>query len=294
MRRLINLLFFQSFIVKINRRDLDNYLIYALLIVPSTKKIYFFSLTLISPANEFFANTLIENILMKTHTIQKLVLITLITLSASVFAGEKINWTGPYVGVDAGYSWGRDNNLQPPGEGTVSGWFAKNKPKGGLIGINAGYDFLLNDKWLVGLGADFKTYNADEKAQQYDLADLTDLCCSIKSSVENKFSVLAKAGYLVNDKVLLYVNGGWANAQIKRSYMDTFFDYADSRKNWQDGWTMGLGGEFNFYQNIAAKIEYRYTDLGNKTVPNVFDGNWGKQLQDLHQNELTAGITYRF
>ena len=231
---------------------------------------------------------------MKTHTIQKLVLITLITLSASVFAGEKINWTGPYVGVDAGYSWGRDNNLQPPGEGTVSGWFAKNKPKGGLIGINAGYDFLLNDKWLVGLGADFKTYNADEKAQQYDLADLTDLCCSIKSSVENKFSVLAKAGYLVNDKVLLYVNGGWANAQIKRSYMDTDFDYADSRKNWQDGWTMGLGGEFNFYQNIAAKIEYRYTDLGNKTVPNVFDGNWGKQLQDLHQNELTAGITYRF
>lgn len=231
---------------------------------------------------------------MKNRALANFVLASIIAISSSVFAGEKINWTGPYVGVDAGYSWGRDNNFQPPGEGTSDAWFAKNKPKGGLIGINAGYDFLLNDKWLVGLGADFKTYNADDKAQQYGLLDLTDLCCSIKSSIENKFSVLAKAGYLVNDKVLLYVNGGWANAQIKRSYMQTSIDYADSRKNWQDGWTMGLGGEFNFYQNIAAKIEYRYTDLGNKTVPNVFDGDWGKQLQDLHQNELTAGIIYRF
>ncbi len=98
----------------------------------------------------------------------------------------------------------------------------------------------------------------------------------------------------MNEKTLLYVNGGWASAQIKRSYRDTEFDYVDSYKNWQDGWTIGLGSEFNFYQNITAKIEYRYTDLGNKTIPNVFAGNWGSQQQDFYQNELTAGVAYRF
>jgi hypothetical protein len=37
---------------------------------------------------------------MTTHTIQKLVLFTLLTLSSSVFS--EYNWTGPYIGVTAG------------------------------------------------------------------------------------------------------------------------------------------------------------------------------------------------
>lgn len=227
---------------------------------------------------------------MVSHKIKYLFLISLFTILNQALAEDKVNWTGPYLGIDAGYAWGRDNNLEP--DGTI--WFAKIKPKGGLIGVNGGYDYLLNDKWLVGIGAEFKTYNADDTAQQFNATDLTDLCCSIKSSIKNKFSVLAKAGYLLNNKALLYVNGGWANAQIKRSYSDTDFEYVDSYKNWQGGWTLGLGGEFNFFQNMTAKIEYRYTDLGNKTVPNVFNGNWGRELHDFHQDELTAGITYRF
>ena len=230
---------------------------------------------------------------MTLHTFKKIVLIFLFAQSISSFANDTINWAGPYVGLDAGYTWGHDNNYEPP-FGIQPAWSSHIKPKGGLMGINAGYDYLLSDKWLAGLGVELKTYSADDMAQQYKSTDSSVLCCTIKSSIKNKFSLLAKAGYLVDDKTLLYVNGGWAGAQVKRNYMDTEFDYVDSYKNWQDGWTIGLGSELNIYQHITAKIEYRYTDLGSKKIRNVFDGNWGEQHQDVYQNELTAGIAYRF
>jgi outer membrane immunogenic protein len=223
---------------------------------------------------------------MTFRTIQKLLLIALLTLSASVFSGEKINWAGPYAGLDAGYSWTRDSNGEFSNDGTPDNFFtAKNKPSGGLVGINAGYNYLLTDKWLLGLGAEFKTYNAKDTVSWGGC-----IYCTIKSSVENKFSLLAKAGYLINDKTMFYVNGGWANAQIKRDFKD---DYpTPPYKNWQDGWTLGAGGEYSIYQNLTAKIEYCYTDLGDKQISRPTASVYEKQ--SVYQNELTAGIAYHF
>ena len=48
---------FSRFLAEDDRLNLDNYLIYALLIVPSTKSNLLFSLTLISPVHEFLTNT---------------------------------------------------------------------------------------------------------------------------------------------------------------------------------------------------------------------------------------------
>jgi len=48
---------FQGFLSADYRRNLDNYLIYALLVVPSTKSNLLFSLKLIIPVHEFFTNT---------------------------------------------------------------------------------------------------------------------------------------------------------------------------------------------------------------------------------------------
>ena len=226
---------------------------------------------------------------MITHTIQKLVLISLFALSSSVFAEDKINWTGPYLGLDAGYSWTRDSNLEFSGDGGTPDyrWTAKNKPSGGLVGINAGYNYLLNDKWLFGLGAEFKTYNANDTLPWGPAVDNA----TITSSVENKFSLLAKAGYLINDKTMFYMNGGWANAEIKRNYADLI---PMTFKNWQDGWTLGAGGEYSIYQNLTAKIEYRYTDLGDKKNWRTFPGTTFHEKQSVYQNELTAGIAYHF
>ncbi len=79
------------------------------------------------------------------HRFKKIVLILLFAQSISSFANDTINWNGPYVGFDAGYTWGHDNNYEPP-FGIQPAWSSRIKPKGGLMGINAGYDYLLSDK----------------------------------------------------------------------------------------------------------------------------------------------------
>lgn len=103
------------------------------------------------------------------------ILTSIFALSISAFAEEKNNWTGPYVGVDAGYTWARDSNIElETSDGTPNGYTATNKPQGGLIGINAGYNYLVNDKWLLGLGAEFKTYNANNtsRAMRWSLRNI--------------------------------------------------------------------------------------------------------------------------
>ena len=49
---------------------------------------------------------------MRNYTIQKLLLTTLLTLSATVFADDKINWAGLSVGVNTGIS-NNSYNLTP-------------------------------------------------------------------------------------------------------------------------------------------------------------------------------------
>jgi outer membrane immunogenic protein len=117
------------------------------------------------------------------------------------------------------------------------------------------------------------------------------------SSFENKFSFLGKIGYLVNDKTLAYVKGGWANAQIKRDYTNYLYAAViESHKSWQDGWTLGVGSEYNFFQNLTAKLEYRYTDLGSKSIyaSNMVTDSSFTQTQNTRQNELNVGVAYHF
>ena len=117
------------------------------------------------------------------------------------------------------------------------------------------------------------------------------LVAVINSSLEKKFSFLGKIGYLVNDKTLAYIIGGWSNAQIKRDYTN-YVSVVESHKSWQDGWTLGIGSEYNFYQNLTAKLEYRYTDLESKSI---YASNYSStQTQNTRQNELNVGVAYHF
>jgi outer membrane immunogenic protein len=66
----------------------------------------------------------------------------------------------------------------------------------------------------------------------------------------------------------------------------------ESHKSWQDGWTLGIGSEYNFYQNLTAKLEYRYTDLGSKSI--YASNSSSTQTQNTRQNELNVGVAYHF
>src|ERR1700761_7958655 len=69
------------------------------------------------------------------------------------------NWTGFYVGVNGGYSWGRSNTSIAP---FVSPFpiaaFApfRQNVDGGVGGGQVGYNWQLDPKWLIGFEADIQ------------------------------------------------------------------------------------------------------------------------------------------
>jgi len=217
----------------------------------------------------------------------------LVVATNMAIAEDKMNWAGPYAGINTGYTWVHDKSeggLYCKGGCSVS---ASNHANGSLIGADIGYNFLFQNNLLLGIETEFKSYNANKESNFTYLSYLSPQ--QINSSFENKFSLLGKIGYLINDKTLTYVKGGWANAQIKRDYTNDFTAVVESHKSWQDGWTLGIGSEYNFYQNLTAKLEYRYTDLGSKSINAsnmIFD--LANQTQNTRQNELNVGVAYHF
>ena len=228
---------------------------------------------------------------------QRLGVAALLAVASTVaIAEDKMNWAGPYAGINTGYTWAHDKDetyLAYKGckEGCPAS--AGNHANGSSIGAVLGYNFLLQNNLLLGIETEFKSYNANKESNFFTpSSDL--LFEKINSSFEKKFSLLGKIGYLVNDKTLVYVKGGWANAQIKRDYTNDAFPTAvvESHKSWQDGWALGIGSEYNFYQNLTAKLEYRYTDLGSKSI--YASNSSSTQTQNTRQNELNVGVAYHF
>ena len=223
---------------------------------------------------------------------QRLGVAALLAVASSLaIAEDKMNWAGPYAGINTGYTWVHDKS-----EGS---YYCKggcsplsNNANGASVGIDLGYNLALQNNFLVGIEAEFKSYDANKEGNVTDING--NVAQKINSSLEKKFSFLGKIGYLVNDKTLAYVKGGWANAQIKRDYTNENDPTAvvESHKSWQDGWTLGIGSEYNFYQNLTAKLEYRYTDLESKSI---YTSNYSStQTQNTRQNELNVGVAYHF
>ena len=222
---------------------------------------------------------------------QRLGVAALLAFASSVaIADDQMNWAGPYAGINTGYTWVHDKS-----EGS---YYCKggcsplsNNANGASVGIDLGYNLALQNNFLVGIEAEFKSYDANKEGNVTDIYGY--VIQKINSSLEKKFSFLGKLGYLVNDKTLAYVKGGWSNAQIKRDYTnDDLPAVVESHKSWQDGWTLGIGSEYNFYQNLTAKLEYRYTDLESKSI--YASNSSSTQTQNTRQNELNVGVAYHF
>lgn len=87
----------------------------------------------------------------------------------------------------------------------------------------------------------------------------------------------ARAGYLLDSATLAYVRGGHTNARLETSASALIASESDYR----DSWTLGAGIERKVLKKISARLEYRYSDLGEDDA--AFD-----------RHGLLAGIAFRF
>jgi len=201
-------------------------------------------------------------------------------------------WTGFYAGVHVGYAWGdEDDDLddqfedrevvveEPAASFDVDGFFG---------GVHAGYNVQFG-AFVVGIegDVDFTGIDGDHDFVASDGA--IDGTLSLDSDWQA--SLRARAGFAI-DRLLIYGTGGvaFANAELefKGTAFDEPFDFSDDQTF--TGWTIGLGAEYAFTDNLIGRLEARYTDFGDQD----FDLEEGNVSVDWTQTSVLAGISYKF
>ena len=180
------------------------------------------------------------------------------------------SWSGFYVGLNAGYGFGK-SNWDVPAVDTA--------PKGALFGVTLGYNFQTG-MWLWGAEGDFAMST---------MKGTND--CSPGSTCETKNSWLgtarARLGYAGWNNWLPYITGGLAMGDIKATRSTL-----SSASKTKMGYTIGAGLEYAMWTNWSVKLEYLYVDLG-KFDCGIACGATPDNVS-FKANVVRAGLNYRF
>jgi outer membrane immunogenic protein len=192
---------------------------------------------------------------------------------APAYVAPAFNWTGFYIGLNGGYGWGRSN------WSTIA---TTTRPRGGLFGITAGYNWQApGSPWVFGLEGDVDW--SDMRASA------TTVGCPVGCTTRNDWlgTFRGRIGYSV-DRFLPYVTGGLAVGNIKATPAG-FAGVDDTNA----GWTLGGGIEAMIAPNWTAKVEYLHVNLGNVSCSAVNCGGVPLNVS-FHADIVRGGINFKF
>jgi outer membrane immunogenic protein len=217
------------------------------------------------------------------------------------------NWSGFYIGLNAGYSWGhQDNDLVTVPLGVLL--FSNSNNLNGFIGGGQiGYNWQVN-QWVFGFEADFQ--GSSQKDDGTFAIAASNPCLPVAScpipgsaiSYTDKLewfgTVRGRLGFAM-DHWLPYVTGGWAYGRGTVSGTGTTLPagtvLAFSSSHDYSGWTVGAGLEWVFANHWSAKAEYLYIDFGSGgTVVVNTAGTLAIASGKMTDNIARLGVNYKF
>lgn len=191
------------------------------------------------------------------------------------------DWTGFYLGVNAGVGLGRDRTQHFSG-GDVNSLYLS--PLGAIGGGQIGYNWQTNSflgPLVLGVEADIQG------------ADMRDSYVNVLGNTYSQkldwFGTVRGRVGLVTGPTLSYVTAGYAYGNVNTSGVAGGVPFAFS--GGRSGWTWGSGVEAALGGNWTGKIEYLYVDLGDRT--DVFAGGAQAIRTDLRENIFRVGLNYR-
>jgi outer membrane protein OmpA-like peptidoglycan-associated protein len=225
--------------------------------------------------------------------------------SSAWAADPSVNWTGPFVGLNAGYAWGDDGvkitGSETGGSGTAHHGL-RNPPlpasiPGSLGGHNsgpvAGFQFGYNwqmDRIVVGGIADLDWTDIRSSQTVTIPPDTT----SASTKLYPLSTVRARLGYLVSDPLMLYASAGIAIGRIGiAGNIDGIGAQSTSVKV---GPAAGAGVEYALDEQWSIFAEYLWYDLPTESV--TFTNTTGTATATFSEkfegNLIRVGFNLRF
>ena len=201
---------------------------------------------------------------------------------------EGFSWTGFYVGIHGGYSWADgdyENDFVPIiSEGDLDGF---------LVGAHAGAQYQFANNVVLGVEIDADYRDADSNAGF--TPPLGPAGVTLDTEINWTGSARLRAGYAM-DRWLPYVTGGFAFADYDLQIAQFGVPVPQpglSTGETSVGWTLGVGAEYAFTDNLLFRAEYRYSDFGDEDVSLTFPFPIGNSF-DIDSHDVTIGVSYKF
>jgi outer membrane immunogenic protein len=226
-------------------------------------------------------------------------------------------WTGFYVGAQVGYAFSDsdDNNLfaTTTGPFTVNGdvfevvntgLFDDEDEDGFTVGGHVGYNFQFGSV-VVGAEGDIEwadlggdnNNNRTITALNGPNAGTTFVLPNLANDIEFIGSLRLRLGFAW-DRALIYATGGVAfvsfddNNAFGFNPPPFFFNNDNSDTEW--GWTLGVGVEYAFTNNLTARLEYRYTSFDRNNDNNFFVTPVFNRDDSADFHAVRLGVAYKF
>jgi outer membrane immunogenic protein len=206
------------------------------------------------------------------------------------------NWSGFFVGGHLGYGWDSEAiTLTPDGHypsGSIAPTIAAD-PRGLVVGVQYGTNWQF-DRLVLGTESDF-SFTEIRRSQ-------TILSGGLTNTGEQKLpwfgTTRVRAGYAVQDNLLLYATGGLANGSAEASFsaIGNTSGAVGSRSKTLWGWALGGGLEYGLGP-WSAKLEYLHYDIGTLTFYTIDGTNPGAVIRASTKfagDMVRVGVNYRF
>ncbi len=164
------------------------------------------------------------------------------------------SWTGMYAGIQGGYF---DTSVDS----------APGSQSSGNLGGYAGYNYQINNRFVLGVEGDYNKAFGTYGGFGYELSSFG--------------SLRGRAGYAM-DRTMVFATGGLALMDYERST-------GAGDPGLETGYALGAGVEHMFMDNISAKAEYLYMNFSD-TFEDV--GAPAGISTDIHN--VRVGVGYHF
>jgi outer membrane immunogenic protein len=230
---------------------------------------------------------------------------------APVAVSPVYNWTGFYIGGNAGYGWGKTHDAMALGGVWLTDGTGDNVPLSSLGngrltpndltgGIQSGFNYQIQ-QWVLGIEVDANYFGMKKDLASGVFSAPSGNTYAFTSSFESNWliTVRPRVGYAF-DRTLVYATGGLAIANQKFSQSITQFNLAFNESGSVSattvGWTVGAGAEYALDNRWSAKAEYLYVDPGSVSFSTRGSdpAYVASHSANLKANIVRLGINYRF